>query len=324
MLNYEKLEDGIFLVRSNSKFGEQCNGILIKNIENSGNILIDCNFNSNEIQELYKSLNNKLTAYYASHTHLDHVSNIHYYETLGVKIYCPIPEDRYLKDMNTFMEENGMVDCGVDDIFRNIILQTLNFKHLTRCTAFKPGTKFNYGKIILETIHIPGHSPGHTAYLIRDKTCVRRDILFVSDLGIERSGPWYGLKHCNLKAYRNSIKKIEDIYLYGSSDDKILASGHGKSYLIKQPEIFRNTLKKIEINEGKVLSMFHADKPKNLNDITLKGVYYTEKHIRNLFTDFKKIHFFWEWYIILHHINELIEKNKLIEVDSEQKSFMLK
>ncbi len=93
---------------------------------------------------------------------------------------------------------------------------------------------------------------------------------------------------------------------------------------MRQPEIFRDTLKKIEINEGKVLSMFYADKPKKLNDITLKGVYYTEKHIKTLFTDIKKIHFFWEWYIILHHINELIEKNKLIGVDPEHKSFMLK
>lgn len=324
MLNYEKLEDGIFQVRSASKFGGSCNGILIKNIENSGNILIDCNFNNNEIQELYKSLNHELTAYYASHTHLDHVSNIHYYETLGVKIYCPIPEDRYLKDINIFMKENGMVDGGVDDIFRNMIIQGLNFKHLTRCNAFKPDTKFNYGKIVLETIHIPGHSPGQTAYLIRDKTGVRRDILFVSDLGIERYGPWYGLKHCNLKDYRNSIEKLEDIYLRDSSDDTILASGHGKAYLMKQPEIFRNTLKKIEINENKVLSMFHSDKPKKLDDITLKGVYYPEKHIKNLFTDFRKIHFFWERYIIFHHINELIEKNKLIEVDPEHKSYMLK
>ena len=154
---------------------------------------------------------------------------------------------------------------------------------------------------------------------------MRRDILFVSDLGIERSGPWYGLKHCNLKDYRNSIEKIENMYLQDSSGEKILASGHGKTpYFIKQPEIFRNILKKIEINEGKVLSMFNADKPKKLNDIVLKGVYYSDKHIKNLFGDDKKIHFFWERYIILHHINELIDKDKLIEVDPEHKSFILK
>jgi glyoxylase-like metal-dependent hydrolase (beta-lactamase superfamily II) len=321
MLTFEKLEKGIFLLRSNSSIGPKSNGILVKNVENSRNILIDCNFNYDEIQTLNDSLNNGIYAHYSSHTHLDHVSNLHFYEDLGIKTYCPVPEDRYLKDMNIFMKENGMTDCGIDDIFRNIVYQELNFKNLKFGNAFKPGATFNYGIISLETFHIPGHSPGHTAYLIRDKTKSRRKVLFVSDIGIEKSGPWYGLKHCSLKDYRESIKKIEDIYL---SDDIILTSGHGKSYFTKQPQIFKNTLKRIEINEGKVLKMFNSEKPKSLKEITLKGVFYSENHIKRLPTDFKKIHFFWEWCIILHHINELIEKGKLKKIDPKHKVFVLK
>ncbi len=53
MLTYEKLEKGIFLLRSDSLIS---NGILIENIENSGNLLIDCNFNHEEIQTLNDSL----------------------------------------------------------------------------------------------------------------------------------------------------------------------------------------------------------------------------------------------------------------------------
>ncbi|MBY8983668.1 MAG: MBL fold metallo-hydrolase [Candidatus Lokiarchaeota archaeon] len=316
MLDYEKLEEGIFLVRSNSIFGTSCNGILIKNVENSGNILIDCNFHENELQELSESLKNNIKSYFVSHTHLDHISNIHFYEDHGFKIYCPIPEDRYLKDMNIFMKENGMVDCEVDNIFSNIIYEELNFKNLKNVETFKPGKTFNYGKISLETYHIPGHSPGHTAFLIRDKTKRRRAVLFVSDIGIEKSGPWYGLKHCSLKDYRISIKKIEEIYL---NDDIILASAHGKSYFTKQLQIFKNALNRIEINEEKVLKIYNSEKPKDLKEITLKGVYYSENHIKRLPPDSKKIHFVWEWYIILHHINELIEKGKVKKIDPEHK-----
>ena len=321
MLTYEKLEKGIFLLRSNSLLGPKSNGILVKNIENSGNILIDCNFNFDEIQSLNNSLNNNIYAHYSSHTHLDHVSSLHFYEDLGIKTYCPVPEDRYLKDMNIFMKENGMVDCGVDEIFRNIIYQELHFKDLKCVNEFKPGASFNYGRISLETFHIPGHSPGHTAYLIRDNTKSRRKVLFVSDIGIEKSGPWYGLKHCSLNDYRVSVKKIEDLYL---NDDIILASSHGKSFFTKQKQIFKNILSRIEINEDKVLNMFNSEKPKNLKEITLKGVYYSENHIKRLPTDFKKIHFVWEWFIILHHINELIEKGKLKKIDLEHQTYVLK
>ncbi|KKN38164.1 hypothetical protein LCGC14_0756300 [marine sediment metagenome] len=44
MLNYQKLETGIFLVKSNSSSGPKSNGILIKNDKKSGDILIDGNF----------------------------------------------------------------------------------------------------------------------------------------------------------------------------------------------------------------------------------------------------------------------------------------
>jgi glyoxylase-like metal-dependent hydrolase (beta-lactamase superfamily II) len=290
----------------------------VKNIENSENILIDCNFNLDEIQTLNDSLENGIQAHYSSHTHLDHVSNLHFYEDLGVTIYCPVPEDRYLKDMNIFTKENGMFDCGIDDIFINTIYNELNFKNLKSVNAFKPGETFNCGKIRLETIHAPGHSPGHTAYLIRDKTKRRRKVLFVADLGIEKSGPWYGLKHCSLDEYRNSLREIQDIYL---SDNIILTSAHGKSCFTKQPQIFKTALKRIEINEEKVLEMFNLIKPQNLKEITLKGVYYPENHIKRLSPEFKKVHFVWEWYIILHHINELIEKGKLKKINPELKIF---
>ncbi|MHA2280595.1 MAG: MBL fold metallo-hydrolase [Promethearchaeota archaeon] len=321
MLNYERLVDGIFLVRTNSSLGEQCNGILIKNIENSGNILIDCNFNYRELQELCDSLNNNIESYFVSHIHLDHVSNINFYEDNGYKVRCPNPEDRYLKDMNIFMKENGMVDCGVDNIFRNIVYQKLSFKNLKNISAFKPGSTFYYGNISIETLHIPGHSPGHTAYLIRDKTKKRRNVLFVSDIGVEKSGPWYGLKHCSLKDYRDSIKKLEDIYV---NEDIVLTSAHGVTYFTKQQQIFKNVLKRIEVNEAKVLAIFNSEKPKALKEIILKGVYYSVNHIKRLPSDMKKIHFFWEWYIILHHIIELIEKGVLKSIDSDHKIFVLK
>ncbi|MHA2268428.1 MAG: MBL fold metallo-hydrolase, partial [Promethearchaeota archaeon] len=313
---YEKLEKGIFLLRSNSSFGPICNGILVKNVENSKNILIDCNFTLDEILNLNDSLDDGIHIHYSSHTHLDHVSNLHFYENLGVRIYCPIPEDRYLKDMNIFMEENGMTEYGIDDIFLKEIYQRLKFKNLLHVEGFKPGITFSYGNFNIETFHIPGHSPGHTAFLIRDKTLKKRDILFVSDIGIEKSGPWYGLKHCSLMDYRKSIKKLEEVYM---NDNFILISSHGNSFSKKQPQIFKNALKRIEINEGRVLDMFDSKVPKSIDEITFKGVYYSENHLKRLPSDFKKIHYFWEWYLILHHINELVEKEKLKKVDQENR-----
>jgi glyoxylase-like metal-dependent hydrolase (beta-lactamase superfamily II) len=324
MLTYEKLEAGVFLVKSTSIFQAVCNGILIKYKNNSGNILIDCNLNEADLKVLYSKLNNNITAYFASHTHLDHVSDIHRYEDLGVKIYCPIPEDRYLKDMTVFIRENGMVDFHVDDIFRKTIYEELNFKNLTSVNSFDPGSTFHFGDVNLETIHIPGHSPGQTAFFIKSNNDERKNILFVSDIGIERSGPWYGLKHSSLNDFRNSLQKLESIYMKNHLDNIILTSSHGTPYYSIQPDIFKKALQKIDINELKVLNLFNAVEPKGLTDITLRGTFYPLKFVAKLPPNMKRIHECWEGYIILHHIYELIKKDLIQVADPVRKTYVLK
>jgi len=312
MVIFEKLVDGIYLIKSDAQFRFKCNGILIKDINNSGKILIDCNFSENEIKELYRELNNQIDAYFCSHTHLDHVNNIQIYEYLGIKIYCPIPEDKYLLDMNNFLLANGAIDFGVADLFSMFIHKFLEFKELKFVIGFDPGTEFKFGNIILKTIHIPGHSPGHTAYQIENEINQRRKILFASDIGIEKYGVWYGFKYCNLKVVRNSIKKLENIYL---NDDFILTSGHSPTFFEKQPEIFNDILKKIEQNEKKVLNMFDKKIPKRLKDVALKGFFYNLNAIPERM---KKIYYLWEGYMILNHIHELVEEGKLIEIGNQQ------
>ena len=122
MLIYEKLVDGIFLVYSNSQFWFKCQGILIKN-KNLGDILIDCNcYYKKELRNL---LENQIEAYFVSHVHLDHVYNLHLYEEFNpkIKIYCPIPEDEYLRDFNTFLRDNGTLDFGIGDNFKKGIVE---------------------------------------------------------------------------------------------------------------------------------------------------------------------------------------------------------
>ena len=295
---------------------------MIKTGEKSGDILIDGNFSRNEIKRINTDLRAEIKTFFVSHTHLDHVSNIHFYENPTTKIFCPLPEDRYLKNMNIFLKENGMVDFGVDNVFRDLIYKGFEFKNLTHVNEFQPGEKYIFNKNTIETIHIPGHSPGHTAYLIRYNSEVKRAVLFVSDIGIEHSSPWYGLKHCNLEDFRTSLRKIEKIYLDKKNDNLILTSAHGTVYLTEQPYIFKKALKKIDSNEEKVLQSFNYDHPLEQKDVVFKGVYYPEKHIKCLNPGIREVHYFWEWSMILHHVNELVKKGKLVEKGADPKSYL--
>ena len=312
MLIYEKVVDGIFLVYSDSQFWFKCNGILIKD-KNHGDILIDCNcFHEKEIKELTK---NQINAYFVSHVHLDHVYNLHFYEEFNtkIKIYCPIPENEYLKDFNNFIRENGTRDFGIGENFKKFAFQELRFKELNSVIGFKPGMEFEFNNVILKTIHIPGHSPAHTAFSIEDTSEQKRKILFVSDIGLTKMGAWYGFRYSILKDIRESLKKIERIYL---NDDYIITSGHGPIVFEKQPKLFNDLLIKMDNVNKKLLDMLDSDKPKSLDDLIFKGLFFSENYIRSREGD--SILYFFENNMITSHIKELVEKGKVIEVGKNQ------
>ena len=312
MLIYEKIVDGIFLVYSDAQFWFKCNGIVIKN-KNMGDILIDCNcFYKKEIKELTK---NQIEAYFVSHVHLDHAYNLHFYEEYApnIKIYCPIPEHEFLKDFNKFIKANGTLDFGIGDEFKYFAFKELNFKELHSVIGFTPGTEFVFNNILLKTIHIPGHSPGQTAFSIEDTNHHNRKILFVSDIGLTKMGAWYGFKYSNLKDVRESIKKIENIYL---NDDYIITSGHGPILKEKQPNIFNDLLIKMDNVNENILNMLDSEKPRSIDDLIFKGLFFSENYIKSREGD--NILYFFETNMISSHIKELVEKGEVIEVANNQ------
>ena len=317
MLIYEKIVDRIFLVYSDSSFWFKCNGILIKN--KLGNILIDCNcFYKQEIKKLAKI---PTEAYFVSHVHLDHVYNLHLFEEFNpkIKIYCPIPENEYLNNFNNFIRDNGTLDYGIGDNFRKFAYEELNFKELNSVIGFNSGTEFEFKdlNIKLKTIHVPGHSPAHTAFSIEDTSEKKRKILFVADIGLTKMGAWYGFKYSNLRLHdvRESIKKIEKIYL---NDDYIIASGHGPVIFEKQPEIFDDLIKKMDNTEKILLNMFDPNNPKGLEDLIFKGLFFSESYVKPMKGDRESIIYFFENNMIMSHINELEEQGKVVDVGNKQ------
>ena len=317
MLIYEKIVDDIFLIRSDSSFWFKCQGIVIKN-KNSGNILIDCNcFYKNEIENLLKD---KTEAYFVSHVHLDHVYNLHYYEEFNpnIKIYCPIPENEYLEDFNNFVRDNGTLTFGIGDDFKKFAFKDLGFKEIKSVIGFNPETEFEFDGIKIKAIPIPGHSLAQSAFSIEDTNeKSKRKILFVSDIGLteRRAWAWHGFGYSSLEIFRETIKRIEKIYL---NDDYIIASSHGPIILEKQTDIFNNLLIGLEKTENELLDMLDPNKPKGLKDLLYKGLIFPIKVLKPVEKGGNPMVPFFEHNMIMHHIEDLMERGKIIEIGNKQ------
>jgi glyoxylase-like metal-dependent hydrolase (beta-lactamase superfamily II) len=321
MLVYDEIVKGIFLVKSDAKFPRTCQGILINDVNDSGNVLIDCNFTRRDYKQLLKRLDDRVDAYIATHSHIDHVSYLHEFEKLKPEVpkYCPIPEDKNLLDLNQFIDSVGANEFGVGEFMKEMMYGVAGFKEIKSIKPSDPKKNFEFGGILLKTLFLPSHSPGHVGFIIENMMTNQRKILFASDIGVDDHYPWYGFKYNELKTIRRELAELKELYM---SEDFILVSGHGKIHLEKQPEVFDQVVNIINAQQKKVLNLFDVNNPRKLRDLVLQGVIYNQRTLEKYAQTFKyyeQLSFFWEGYFILNQIEELVEKGTLVQVKDGNK-----
>lgn len=304
MLKFEEISKGVYLTTTDSQEYWKCNGIIITDVEDSKIILIDCNFNDEEIEEIFEKFGKDLLAYFISHVHVDHVQYVHLYEKYNIPIYCPQPEDEYIRDLKVFMKNNGAIDYGIADLFLLYVSNFTKTKQLKNHIPFASGKIFEYSNVILKTIHLPGHSPGHTGFeIIRKNSTINshRDVLFITDIGIENFGPWYGFKYCDLGQYRESIDKIEKIYLKG---DYILQSSHSEVIKEKNELIFNKARQQLDDAKARLEELLKTN-PANVEDLIGKGVYYKKSTLAKMDENVRNLYLFWEAFSVKNLLEEI-------------------
>jgi glyoxylase-like metal-dependent hydrolase (beta-lactamase superfamily II) len=310
MLKIEQLlSSKVYLVREDIGKVNRLNSLMIELDHNNGTILLDANFSFDNINELYSRIKSKASTLIISHFHTDHSSRAFYHEEkYNTLLYCPIQEEKYFKSLSAMMEDVGFIKLGLSEAYLFFINKIMKFKECKKLNVFVPGSEIlDFSSIKVQTIHIPGHSPGHTAFIINSSP----KILYVSDIG---SHPYYGDLTCDLKEYRNSIDKLEKIYL---ADNFVLIPSHGNIYLEKKERFFDKIRERIKINEQKVKNAFSKTNPKSIKDLVLERIITPEERI---YQPLKELYYLWDGGIIHQHILEFIEKGIIEKV--EEKDFL--
>ena len=77
------------------------------------------------------------------------------------------------------------------------------------------GERIDLGGITLQTIHTPGHTPGHMAFFNPE-----HDLLFSGDIDLTPFGPFYGHDFADISDFLSSIEKLNH------AGAKMVISGH--------------------------------------------------------------------------------------------------
>ncbi|MET7612000.1 MBL fold metallo-hydrolase [Streptomyces seoulensis] len=88
--------------------------------------------------------------------------------------------------------------------------------------GFTDGTVFDLGGRTVTVVHLPGHTPGHSGFLIEPD-----GFLFVADIDLTSFGPFYGDSRSDLTDFEASMRRCADIDArwYGTAHQKGVIEG---------------------------------------------------------------------------------------------------
>ncbi len=138
-----------------------------------------------------------------THCHIDHVlGNAFVKNTYNLQLQIPIGDAETLTAVDSYAANYGFPD----------------YSHAVADQFLKTDQIVNFGNSELKILFVPGHTPGHVAFVNEtEKICLGGDVLFDDSIGRT------DLPGGNYDILINSIRE----QLFNLSDDTVVYPGHG-------------------------------------------------------------------------------------------------
>jgi glyoxylase-like metal-dependent hydrolase (beta-lactamase superfamily II) len=226
-----------------------------------------------------------------THCHIDH--RLTRTEIVDVPVWCHEDEDIFLKDRDHFftamgLRRSGLNLAGLFD-FANGMFDTAIDHRLT------DGERIDLGGITLETIHTPGHTPGHMAFFIPE-----HKLLFSGDIDLTPFGPFYGHDFADINDFLSSIERLKRVKC------KMVINGHAGPFNGDLSEKFRKYSEVIHHRDRLVLQKL--SRPKSVADFRGGNLFY------KTYPDFPDLI---RWFELVHIEKHLIRLNDMGKVRQE-------
>lgn len=147
-----------------------------------------------------------------THYHYDHSRNNHLFPQSQVWIHTS--DAPFLQSMEKYADGYGFQTPAEKHLAKDFF-PLVTFRPSAVHRELNDGEILDFGKVKLQVIHTPGHSPGHCCFY-QEKT----GLLISGDIDLSRFGPWYAHDNCNLDELIMAIKRCMEI------DPQQMVTGH--------------------------------------------------------------------------------------------------
>ncbi len=139
-----------------------------------------------------------------SHGHEDHMGGVSTFP--DAQLHAHHDDVRALHSLDGLMEIYGLPQ-DIADKFSLQIIEEFHYKPRVDATGFGDGHVFDLGDgLRIEVVHLPGHTRGHSGFLIEPD-----GVFFVADLDLTSFGPYYGDHWSDLEDMERAIAKAREI-----------------------------------------------------------------------------------------------------------------
>lgn len=246
----------------------------------------------------------------ASQKKIDWVVNTHYHGDhrslnplfKGLPLSCHEADAPAIADYDTYETYADRDKDSVYAVWRKEIFSHLGIQHQLVSQTFKDGDTVALRDGLIEWVHLPGHTPGHTGLFFPHLRC-----LFIADIDLTPYGPWYANEVSNIEQFLASIRRIRAI------EADYYVTSHGER--IYTPEQFFEKLDRFAAHfserDEKIIEKL-KQRSRSLNDLCYRGIVYRKPSTAN---DPLKAYF--EQQMIRKHLERFLEKRIVAYNDQE-------
>jgi hydroxyacylglutathione hydrolase len=190
-----------------------------------------------------------------SHAHEDHMAGCHHFPDAALLSHTEDVDA--LRSLRSFLDVYGM-DSNVEETWAEQLVRDFNYVARDDASGFVDGQTFDVGGgLRIEVIHLPGHSRGHSAFLVEPE-----GVLYVADIDLTAFGPYYGDHWSDLEDFERSLERVQEIEArwYVTFHHKGIVEGQQE--FRKQVQTFRSV---IDTREARLVEFLRE--PHTLDEI---------------------------------------------------------
>lgn len=209
-----------------------------------------------------------------THTHEDHAAGVSAVRADAIRVHHA--DLAALRSVDDLMRLYGIPEPAWPEMTK-LVTERFHFEGWPHATGLDDGEVIDLGEVTVTLVHAPGHTSGHSVYLIDDGAT---RVVVTGDIDLSTFGPYYGDASSSLDEFERTLRMVRELRAdhYVTFHHKGVIDGHDAfaAAVDTYAAVFAR-------RDETLLALL--DRPRTLDDLVDDGIVYRAGTRPGLFGD---------------------------------------